>query len=213
MNNDEIEKTETLTPQQETFCVLYTTIGEETFSHGTKSAELAGYAPASCRTAAWKLLRTPKVRERIAEIHTGNMSRNLISIDSQLAKLEHLRRKAEDKQDLATAVRCVELIGKYLCIFSKKLFFSLTEPPQSGIDPEKAAVINEALNDYYTKKYLAPNPDIVHPDSALHNVSTGLTDKKTIEQELQESDLSTPQTPTGQSATPLPLTRDGFFEK
>jgi hypothetical protein len=185
--SNEIEKIETLTPQQETFCVFYTNIGTETFCHGTLSAEQAEYAKASCRTTAWKLLRTPKIRERIAEIHHENMSRNLINVDSQLAKLEHLRRKAEERGDLSSAIRAVELVGKYLSMFSDKHVI-VTEQPQHEIDPEKAAVIDAALNDFYSKKYLAQ--------------------PKTTEQKITQSNPVHPQTTPPSTSSPIALTRD-----
>jgi len=153
-NKNEIKEKLTLTPKEDTFAVLYTAIGEETFCHGTLSAERAGYSKASARTAAWKLLRMPKIKERIAEIHTENMSQSRINTASQLAKLEHLRRKAEEKGDLSTAVRCVELTGKYLQMFSDKHII-ITEEPQHEMSPEKENDLRNIADEYYSRKYLA----------------------------------------------------------
>jgi hypothetical protein len=186
MSKKEIEKTETLTPQQDMFCVLYTTIGEETFSNGTKSAEAAEYAPASSRTTAWKLLRTPKIRERIAELHQENMSRNLISVDSQLSKLEHLRRKAEEKQDLSTAVRCVELIGKYLCMFTDKHSF-VAEPPQERKSQddakakELAGLLSAAIESKYTGRPLVESVECLpeQPTTDERQEKDSITQKET----------------------------------
>ena len=46
-----------LTPRQDSFCVHYTTIGSETYSHGTKAALAAGYSESSAHVTATKLLK------------------------------------------------------------------------------------------------------------------------------------------------------------
>ncbi|MBN2183154.1 MAG: terminase small subunit [Sedimentisphaerales bacterium] len=153
--NNEIEKSETLTPKEESFCLLYTEIGSETFCHGTLSAERAGYAKAGARTQAWKLLRIPKIRERIAEIHSENMSLSHINVHSQLAKLENLRQNAEEKGDLSSAIRAVELTGKYLQMFNDRHVIVTEQQQPHKMSPELAEDVRKAFELIYAKRYLA----------------------------------------------------------
>ena len=156
----EIEKTKKLTPKEESFCIYYTSIGADTFCHGTLSAERAGYAKASARTAAWKLLRVPKIRSRIMEIHAENMSRNFISIDKVLNDLEHDKALARAKGDISSAIRADELQGKYLSMFSNKHVFAREheELRVRDIDPEEREDLLAISSEYYNRKFLAEAP-------------------------------------------------------
>jgi len=79
-----MKQTKPLTPKQDSFCVHYTTIGAETFSNGTKSAIAAGYSEKGAYVRASELLRNRKVLDRISELHTENMQRNMITVDKVL---------------------------------------------------------------------------------------------------------------------------------
>ena len=104
---------------EENFCHAYTAIGEDTCGNGTQAAKAALYS--SPGNAAWKLLKRPKIRERIHQIHKERMDRHMITPEGVLFKLEHLRIKAENKGDLVTSKGCVELQGKYLSMFSDRI--------------------------------------------------------------------------------------------
>ena len=109
-----------LTPKQESFCVHYTTIGAETFSNGTKSAIAAGYSEISAYSQASALLKNPKIRARIKELHAENMSRNMITVDKVLCDLEHIKLVAREAGQFTVAVRCSELQGRYLAMFTDR---------------------------------------------------------------------------------------------
>jgi phage terminase small subunit len=157
MNNDEIEKQELeLSPREEAFATAYTSIGSPAYSNATAAAAEAGYAEASARTQGWKLLQRPDVRRRIAEIHRQNMSRNYLTVDKVLSDLEHLRRKSEEKGDISTATRCVELQGKYLVMFSDRHTFETSEQPvHKPVDPKLKEKVQACIDDFYASKYLA----------------------------------------------------------
>lgn len=116
------EKEPTL--KQESFCVHYTTIGSETFCHGTKSAIAAGYSEKSAYSQASTLLKNPKIQQRIKELHTENMSRNNITVDKVLADLEHDKIMARQAGQYSVAKECSVAQGKYLAMFTDK---TLTE--------------------------------------------------------------------------------------
>lgn len=106
-----------LTPKEEAFCVAYCTIGNETFSNGTKSAIEAKYAEDSARTQAWRMLRKEHIKSRIRELHKENMAGNKITTDSVLANLAHDRQMARKHNQFHVAKSCTELEGKYMNMF------------------------------------------------------------------------------------------------
>ena len=109
-----------LTPRQDSFCVHYTTIGSETYSHGTKAALAAGYSESSAHVTATKLLKQEAIRNRIIELQAENMKRNLITVDKVLADLEHDKLLAREHRQYGVAKGCTELQGKYLAMFTDR---------------------------------------------------------------------------------------------
>ena len=110
-----------LNQRERAFCVHFTTIGSETFGDGTKAAIAAGYSDKSAHVAASRLLKRDKVRDRVSELHSENMQRNLITVDKVLADLEHDKIMARKCQQYAVAKSCTELQGKYLAMFTDRL--------------------------------------------------------------------------------------------
>ena len=112
-----MDEKERLTPKQESFCVHYTTIGAETFGNGTRAAIAAGYSDKSAHVQACALLRKPKIQQRVRELHSENMGRNMITVDKVLADLEHDKLAARQAGQYGVARGCTELQGKYLAMF------------------------------------------------------------------------------------------------
>jgi len=110
-----------LNQRERAFCVHLTTIGSETFGDGTKAAIAAGYSDKSAHVAASRLQKREKVRNRVAELHSENMQRNMITVDKVLADLEHDKIMARKHQQYAVAKSCTELQGKYLAMFTDKV--------------------------------------------------------------------------------------------
>jgi hypothetical protein len=86
-----------------------------TYGKATKSAEIAGYTEP--HNAAWKLRRRPRIIARLAEFEKVTR----VQIGKVLTDLEHERKAALEKGDLATAVRASELQGKHLAMFTDKV--------------------------------------------------------------------------------------------
>ncbi len=116
-----------LKPRQDSFCVHYTTIGSETYSHGTKAALAAGYSESSAHVTATKLLKQEAIRNRIIELQAENMKRNLITVDKVLADLEHDKLLARERHQYGVAKGCTELQGKYLAMFTDRHVNETTE--------------------------------------------------------------------------------------
>ncbi len=116
-----------LTPKQESFCQHYTTIGSLTFSNGTKSAIEAQYAESSAAVTATKLMKNDRIRDRVNELHSENMNRNMITVDKVLADLEHDKLLARENHQYAVAKGCTELQGRYLAMFKNRQMFETSD--------------------------------------------------------------------------------------
>jgi phage terminase small subunit len=112
MNQKREKSTDTLCPREESFCILYATIGTEFYSNATEAAIKAGYSERGARTAAWRLLRRPRVRLRITELYREQAGRAMLTADKVLADLEHNRREALKAGKFSDANRAIELMAK-----------------------------------------------------------------------------------------------------
>jgi phage terminase small subunit len=159
-----MEQTKTLTPKQDSFCVYYTTIGAETFSNGTKSAIAAGYSEKGAYARGSELLKNRKVLERISELHTENMQRNMITVDKVLADLEHDKLMARKAGQYGVAKGCTELQGKYLAMFTDNT--NVTDTVRQHELDEKAAKEAEEFAKWRLKeKYGMPVPGAANPSA------------------------------------------------
>ena len=147
-----------LNPKVDAFCVFYTTIGEPTFAHAAKSAIAAGYSEASARNTATDLLKKPDVQQRIRELHTANMQRNMITVDKVLADLEHDKLIAREKGDIASAIRADELQGKYLALFTDRQ--EISEPARRELDAAEEADARDYAQWQLARKYGLTMPPV-----------------------------------------------------
>ncbi len=100
-----------LSLKEEAFARAYGDPDSETFGNKTASAAAAGYG--SPRDSGWRAAKRPRVQQRIAELQAEARAAE----PQVLANLEHVRRLAIEKGDLATALRATELAGKRLGLF------------------------------------------------------------------------------------------------
>ncbi len=109
-----------LTVRQDSFCVHYTTVGEPQFGNGTRAAIAAGYAEAGAAVLAHKLLKDKRIIDRINQLHSENMVRNMITVDKVLSDLEHDKLMARENHQYAVAKACTELQGRFLAMFTDR---------------------------------------------------------------------------------------------
>jgi phage terminase small subunit len=109
-----------LTVRHDSFCVHYTSIGAPTFGNGTRAAVAAGYAEAGAAVLAHKLLKDKRIIDRINELHSENMVRNMITVDKVLSDLEHDKLMARENHQYAVAKGCTELQGRFLAMFTDR---------------------------------------------------------------------------------------------
>ena len=147
----------TLSPRQDSFCVHYTTIGSETYSHGTKAALAAAYSESSAHVTATKLLKRDDIRERIIELQAENMRRNLITVDKVLADLEHDKLLAREAHQYGVSKACTELQGRWLAMFTDNI--NQTQQSESELKdrtPQEIEAIKasaRAYNEEMSKTY------------------------------------------------------------
>ena len=105
-----------LTQMQKIFANLYVeNFYGKTSLNNTEIAIKAGYSPESAYQRAYELLNPkicPHVVRYIGELKEDFRIRNSITPDKHMARLEHLGRRAEEKEMLGVAMRAEELRGK-----------------------------------------------------------------------------------------------------
>jgi phage terminase small subunit len=143
--------TENLEPREEAFAVAFACIESETYGHGTNSAIAAGYAENSARTQAWKLRKRPEVQARIAELYELNLEKHAGKI---LSDLEHHRKLALAKNDIASANKATELQGKAIGMFYER------SAPQESFEQkqltEQQRKDQDEYNAWKTRQLLRP---------------------------------------------------------
>ncbi|OHB54867.1 MAG: hypothetical protein A2Y12_05500 [Planctomycetes bacterium GWF2_42_9] len=116
---DELAVGQSLTAKQQMFVELYSNPESECYDNGKAAAEKADYNDPG--NSAWRLKQSPNIREAIQALQKEYQLRNGLTADSVISDLQFLKRRALDKNDLATATRCVELMGKSISLFSDGL--------------------------------------------------------------------------------------------
>lgn len=105
-----------LTQMQKIFANLYVeNFYGKTSLNNTEIAIKAGYSADSAYQRAYELLNPkicPHVVKFIGELKEDFRVRNSITPDKHMARLEHLGRRAEEKNMLGVAMRAEELRGK-----------------------------------------------------------------------------------------------------
>jgi len=105
-----------LTQLQKIFANLYVeNYYGKTSMNNTEIAIKAGYSPDSAYQRAYELLNPkicPHVVKYIGDLQEDFRVRNSITPDKHMARLEHLGRRAENKDMLGVAMRAEELRGK-----------------------------------------------------------------------------------------------------
>lgn len=93
-----------LTSRQERFCERFV----ET-ANAAAAARTAGYAPGSARATGYRLLRRPRIVERIVELQTETAEIHCRTATILLAKLETVYRRAIEDHQYAVAARAIEI--------------------------------------------------------------------------------------------------------
>ena len=98
---------ERLRHRQERFCRYFVE-----YANAAVAAKAAGYAPQSARNAGYRLLRQPRIIERIVEIQGRMAKEHCRDVDVFIGKLETVYRRAINDHHFSAAARAVELQAK-----------------------------------------------------------------------------------------------------
>lgn len=110
---------EVLTEKERAFCEHFTDASApSTFGNPTAAALAAGYA--SVRDSVWRLMRRPRIRERIGEMLAAQTGPEAV-----LASLEIIRRLSLAIGDLQVATRVTELLAKTNGMFVDRVILDL----------------------------------------------------------------------------------------
>ena len=111
----------TLTDKQEAWCRWM--VAAEVAGNGTEAARRAGYKgnDAALARIAYENRRKPKVIDRLEELEAKALSGADVTIEKVLKDLEIQRAQALEGGQYAAAVRCSELQGKYLKMFTERI--------------------------------------------------------------------------------------------
>ena len=93
-----------LKPRQERFCRLFVEC-----ANAAQAARGAGYRMESARNTGHRLLKQPRILERIAELQISLADGHCRDVNVLLTKLEAVYRRAIDDHQLGAAARAVEL--------------------------------------------------------------------------------------------------------
>ncbi|MGI9251139.1 MAG: terminase small subunit [Pseudohongiellaceae bacterium] len=114
-------KTPTLTLKMKAFC--FWMVSAECYGNGTESARRAKYAGSDVVLAgiAYENLRKPQIQAEINRLEAEAFRGADITIEKVLRDCEAQRRMALSLGQLAPAVKCSELQGKYLKMWVEKI--------------------------------------------------------------------------------------------
>ncbi len=110
-----------LTKKQELFVSWY--VSSEVSLNGTEAARRAGYKGSdnTLASVATENLRKPAIREKIdRRLKVANAGAG-VTIEWILKELQATYERATDDRKYSVAVRCLELQGKYLKMFSDRI--------------------------------------------------------------------------------------------
>jgi len=111
-----------LTDRESAFVQAFMRPGTPAFGRKIEAARAAGYA--SPRDSGWRVAQRPRVREAIAALAEAERP----TLDAAMLTIEHLRLKAEEANDLSTALRAAELLAKRAGAFVERLIVGTPDP-------------------------------------------------------------------------------------
>jgi phage terminase small subunit len=110
----------TLTPKQENFCLAYLETGNASESY-RRAYDAENMKPESINVNASKLLSDAKVALRIEELRAPIREKAMLTLESHLARLDELSRKAEEAEQFGPAITAETNRGKAAGLYTDKM--------------------------------------------------------------------------------------------
>ena len=112
-----------MTLKESGFIEAYCSFDKKTRGNGVESARQAGYAGTNkvLKVTACRLLKREHLAAEIDKINAKAVKKADLSVEKVLRDLEDTREKAVAVGNYGAAVRCSELAGKYLKMFTDRV--------------------------------------------------------------------------------------------
>lgn len=145
MKLEELNKTDTLTPKQEAFAMVYVETGNASEAYRTAYDVSENTSVNSINVEASRLKHTPKITLRILELQELALERHSITVDSLTDELEQARLTASEAGQASAMVAAS--MGK------AKLHGLLTDraevtSPDESMKPRTIVLVGEPVPDY-----------------------------------------------------------------
>lgn len=108
-----------LTPKQENFCLAYLETGNASEAY-RRAYDAENMSPNALNREACVMLDNPKIALRLEELRAPVREKALLTLESHLARLDELSRKAEDAEQFAPAITAETNRGKAAGLYTEK---------------------------------------------------------------------------------------------
>lgn len=109
-----------LTPKQEAFCLAYLETGNASEAY-RRAYDCTNSKPESVNRLAKAQLDNVKIASRIEELRAPVRERAQLTLESHLARLDELSRKAEDEGQYSAAITAETNRGKASGLYTEKI--------------------------------------------------------------------------------------------
>ena len=123
-----------LTERQEVFCNEF--IKD---LNAVQAAIRAGYSTQHAKKNAYRLLRQPRISERISELKGDSIKRTKIEADDILRRLVRIAERTEQEGDYNAAIRSLELLGKHQALWTDRNITEIQNAFATGNSDEDIA--------------------------------------------------------------------------
>ena len=131
-----------LTPKQENFCLAYLETGNASEAY-RRAYDAGGMVPESVNRKAKEVMDNVKIAARLEELRAPVREKALLTLESHLARLDELSRKAEEAEQFAPAITAETNRGKAAGLYVDRLDHTSSDrsmsPRGSSLDDFYAA--------------------------------------------------------------------------
>ena len=145
MQLEELNMTETLTPKQVVFAMVYVETGNASEAYRTAYDVASTTTDNTINSQAWKLRKKPKIAQRILELQESMRKRHEVTIDGLTKELELARLKASESGQASAMVAATMGKAKLHGLLTDKK--EITSPDET-IKPTTIVLVGEPVPDY-----------------------------------------------------------------
>lgn len=136
-----------LTPKQEAFCLAYLKTGNASEAY-RQSYSASRMSDKQVWEEASKLLKNPKVAQRVEELRAPVRAKAQLTLEGHLARLDELSRKAEEDGQFSAAITAETNRGKAAGLYTEKVDHTSSDGTMSPVTPQSVdASLVKALVD------------------------------------------------------------------